>query len=116
MAMLFWIRPFLAYDIEFVRVVMRAVFTIRRYADQAVILEQLLESPAKAVCSILVRRLDHQEDAADLEDGRADERRDAGCVLFAGELGGWPHGREPGEEGVDDPDDGAPGEGLGGEV
>lgn len=93
--------------------VVRAILAARSQAQQPVALERLLEGPAKALGAVLVDGLDHEEDAADLKDGGADEGGDAAAVCgFAGEGGGGAHRGQPHEEGVDDPDYGAPGEPL----
>lgn len=105
-----------ADQIAAVEVVVRAGLAIGGDAHEPVLLEDLLERPAEAVRAILIHSLDHEEDASDFEDGGADEGGDARGGGFGGEGGGGEHGGQPGEEGVEDPDYGAPGEGLCGQV
>ncbi|KFY52198.1 hypothetical protein V496_08609 [Pseudogymnoascus sp. VKM F-4515 (FW-2607)] len=106
-----------ADEVPLVRVVVCAILPAGPQAQQPIVPERLFKGPAEALGAVLVDGLDHEEDAADLEDGGADKGGDAagGCG-FAGEGGGRAHGGQPHEEGVEDPDHGAPGEPLRDEV
>lgn len=66
------------------------------------------EGPAEAVGAVLVDGLEHQQDRPELEDGGADEGRDAAAqARLARERRGRALQGQPGEEAVDDPDDGS---------
>lgn len=104
-------------EILLVLVVVRAILTAWFQAQEPVVLDRLFKSPAEALCAIFIDSFDHEEDAAYLEDGGADEGGDAAAVCgFAGEGRGGAHGGQPDEEGVYDPDYRPPGEPLGNQV
>ncbi|KFY79182.1 hypothetical protein V499_01774 [Pseudogymnoascus sp. VKM F-103] len=102
-----------ADEVLFVEVVVGAIRAAWTEAQEPVLLEGFFEGPAEALCAVFVDGFDHEEDTANLKDGRADEGGDAPAVCdFPWEGRRRAHGGKPDEEGVYDPDYRAPGEPL----
>lgn len=69
-------------------------------------LQRLLEGPPEAVGAVLVDRLEHEQDAAGLEDGGAYAGGDAASPGgLAGPGAAWVCGGEKDEESIEHPDD-----------
>lgn len=94
-------------EVLFVRVVVPAASRVwhEPHRCAALSLEHLFQRPSEAPCPVLVDGLHHQQNAPNLEDSRADERRDASPVCNLGAKLG--RGSDEGEEdkaAVDHPD------------
>lgn len=79
--------------------------------------EGAIDGPAETAFLISVDGFEDEQDGANFENGGADERGDAATIqdlIF--EFTARADEREPGEETVDDPDDGAEGEDHGDQV
>lgn len=77
----------------------------------ALLLQNLLDRPPKAVTAILIYSLNHQQSTANLKYRCANKRTDTACIrYFAAELCGRVLEWQPDEEGIDTPDNGSEGE------